>query len=138
MNNYVEISITGNISGAKKMDILEIENPIPINDTPATAGSNLNGGSYYSIGVGKLTWTFTAGIYYGDTRSGYATMTDIKAIFNATTATAILLKFRDWLDATVYDAYLINKGDPTAIELVSATIDSATSYYKVKFQLRQA
>lgn len=138
MNNYVEISITGNIAGAKKLDILELETPIPIQDTPITAGPNLNGTSYYSIGVGKLTWKFTAGIYYGDARSGYATMADIKAIFNATTSTAILLKYRDWLDATVYDAYLMNKGAGDSIELVSATLDSANSFYKVKFDLRQA
>jgi hypothetical protein len=138
MNEYVEISITGNIAGAKKLDILEIETPIPIKDTPANHGVNLNGGSFYSIGVGKKVWKFIAGIYYGDARSGYATMTDVKAIFEAETSTAILLKFRDWFDATVYDAYLLNKGAGDAFEMVSATIDSASSYYKVTFELRQA
>ena len=137
-NNYVEISITGNIAGAKKLDILELETPIPILDTPVSGGSNLNGGTFYSIGQGKLTWKFTAGIYYADARSGYATMTDIKAIFNAVTATALLLKFRDWMDATVYDAYLMNRGAADSLELISATIDATNSFYKVKFDLRQA
>lgn len=139
MIEYVQISTTGNIANAKKYDILEFENPYPYLDTPVTSGVSLSGSTYYSVGIGKKTWKFTAGLYHNDSRAGYGSMTDALAIINATSEPAISLKFRDWLSATTtYTVYLTNRGQDNMLELVTATLDSAKSFYKFNLELREA
>lgn len=139
MINYIEISTTGNISGAKKYDLLETESPIPYLDTPVTSGSTLSGNTFYSIGVGKKTWKFIAGVYHNDSRPGYASMSDALAIINATSEPAISLKFRDWLSSSdTYTVYMMNRGQEGILELVTATIDATNSFYKFSLELRQA
>lgn len=139
MIEYVEISVTGNIANAKKYDILEFTNPYPYLDTPTTSGMTLSGNMYYSVGIGKKSWKFTAALYHNDSRAGYASMTDALAIINATTEPAISLKFRDWLSAsTTYTVYLMNRGQEGILELVTATLDSAKSFYKFNLELREA
>lgn len=139
MIEYVQISTTGNISGAKKYDILEFTNPYPYLDTRITSGSSLSGNTFYSVGVGKKTWKFVAALYHNDSRAGYGSMTDALAIINATSEPAISLKFRDWLsNTTTYTVYLMNRGQDSILELVTATLDSSSSFYRFNLELREA
>jgi hypothetical protein len=139
MIDYVKISTTGNISGAKKYDVLELTTPIPYLDTPMTSGSTLSGNTYYSAGIGKKVWKFVAGIYYTDSRAGYASMSDALSIINAQTSTALSIQFQDWLSsATTYTVYMTNRGQDSILELVSATVDAASSFYKLSLEFRQA
>ena len=139
MIEYVKISITGNIANAKKYEILEFTNPRPYRDTPITSGTTLSGATYYSIGVGKLSWKFVLGVYSTDSRSGYGNINDILAIVDAVEEPAISLKFQDWMSsANTYTAYLMNRGEDNILEAVTATIDATNSFYKVNFNLRQA
>ena len=139
MINYVKISTTGNINGAKKYDVLETEAPYPYLDTPVTSGASLNGSTYYSVGIGKKKWNFTIGLYYQDSRSGYGSMSDALSIINAVSEPAISLKFQDWLsDQTTYTVFMMNRGQDSILELVTATIDASNSFYKFNLELREA
>lgn len=139
MIEYVKISTTGNIVNAKKYDILEFTNPRPYLDTPVTSGISLSGATYYSVGVGKLSWKFVLGVYNNDARAGYGSISDILTIINAVSEPAISLKFQDWMSSSVtYTAYLMNRGQSDILEAVTATIDAANSFYRVNIELRQA
>jgi hypothetical protein len=139
MIEYVKISTTGNIADAKKYDILELTNPMPYLDTPITSGSTLSGATYYSLGVGKLSWKFVLGVYNSDARAGYGNISNILTIINADSEPAISLKFQDWISsATTYTAYLMNRGQDSILEAVTATIDASNSFYRVNIELRQA
>lgn len=139
MINYVKISTTGNINGAKKYDVLEMEEPYPYLDTPITTGSTLSGSTYYSVGIGKKTWKFVIGLYHSDSRAGYGSMSDALAIVNATSYTALAMLFQDWLsDQSTYTVYMTNRGSGGIFELVTATVDAASSFYRFNLELREA
>lgn len=138
MIEYVAISSTGNISGAKKYDVLTLNTPVPLPEIPTSVEATLNGTTVVSMGVGKLVWDFELLVRYVDARSGYGSVVDIVSLFSNTDPSTNLLKFQDWRNTTVYDVFLVNKGETDVFELKSATTDSNDSIYIVKMKLRQA
>lgn len=105
--DYIEISTTGNISGALKYSIMPGSNIVDGFDTPTEVSSTLNGDTVMSFGVGKQVWDFTVISNYGGAPAGWGSLADLKALF--TSNVAQVLKIRDQ-SSTVYDAILINKG----------------------------
>lgn len=134
MNNYVQISITGSIGGAKKYDFTKLFNPYVIPDIPQEWAATLNGTTTESSGVPKKSWKFESPIRYTDARSGYGSISDAVAIFNFRGT----IKFIDWLTGTTYDVLLINKQSAKdSFNLRSATIDAANSLAIVTFEFRE-
>lgn len=137
MRAFVEISLTGNISGAKKLDVYGLETGYPLRVPPVEVMRTLNGTTTQSYGVGKRVWEFSTMLYYGDTRTNYATKDFIDSLFGPPPTNGIL--FRDWLDATtVRSVVLLNVADGGKnLELKSPTADDPQSLYIVKFNLQE-
>ena len=134
MNEYIQISITGSIGGAKKYDFTKLTNPFVVPEAPQEWSATLNGTTTSSTGVAKRVWKAECPIRYTDSRSGYGSIPDAVAVFafNGT------IKFIDWLTGTTYDVIQINRGaTKEAFVLRSATIDSANSLAMVTFEFRE-
>lgn len=110
--SYIEISTTGNISGAKRY-AFTYEGSEPVQwDVPTRTGATLEGGRYISFGVGKKKWTYEVQIRYVAPDNGYAAMADMRSLFEASSIAGNVFKFRDNPDSgdtTVYDVILLNK-----------------------------
>lgn len=132
--DYIEISTTGNISGALKYAILASSGNVDGFQTQTEVSSTLNGDTVISMGVGKQVWDFNVIVNYGGAASGWGKLSDLKALFTSTSST--VLKLRDQ-SSTVYDALLINKGDyqPKPLTVKWHEIDSK---WVVRVNLKQA
>lgn len=111
--SYIEVSQTGNISGAKKF-LIKPDGAEPRGyEVASEVTETLDGTKVQSVGVGSNRWSFTVQVSYAGS-SGYASVADLRALFTANTAATMQMKFRntpDSGDTTVYDVLLTNKSD---------------------------
>lgn len=135
MNNYIEISITGVIGGAKRFDFTKIFNPYVFPEAPQEWAATLNNGTTSSSGVAKRYWKVECPVRYTDSRGApYGSITDVAAIF---AFTGVII-FRDWLTSTSYNVIQINRSNPKeAVVLRSATIDSPNSLSMITFEFKE-
>ncbi len=133
--DYITISYDTNSANAKTFDIMTMNNPILIPDTPTEWSGTLNGATVSSEGIGKQQYSIEILCRYGETRGGYGDMAFLKSIF---TSAGMLRWFRDW-NNTSGTYHLLNKGAwKDAFSRQSATVDAANSVYFVKLELRAA
>lgn len=132
---FISIGTDTTSGTAKKFDIIKLNNPILIPDTPTEWSSTLDGSTVSSEGIGKIQFSLDAMVRYGETRSGYGTMANMVSVF---TSAGMQRYFVDWF-GTVYTVHLLNKGGwKDNFDRRSATVDAANSLYFVKLELRVA
>jgi hypothetical protein len=135
MVDFVVISADSNIANGKKYDVMKIDTPIVLPDTPTEWETAIGGNTIVSEGVGKKRWEFQILVFYGETRVGYGTMANIVSVL---TTAGVTRAITDWYGTTYSTVKIINKGDWKGImDRKSPTIDSARSAYFVKLEFRE-
>jgi hypothetical protein len=130
MADYIEISTTGNISGAKKFrvlleaDIVDDGYTQAVDYQPAT----LDGSPMIAFGPGKKYFRYTLIFPYTGAAAGYANYADVQALFTTDTTAGNQFKFRAMKDTTVYDVINAAKGAWQPRLLTKAKYDSAAVY----------
>jgi hypothetical protein len=130
MADYIEISTTGNISGAKKFrvlleaDIVDDGYTQAVDYQPAT----LDGSPMIAFGPGKKYFRYTLIFPYTGAPAGYANYADVQALFTTDTTAGNQFKFRAMKDTTVYDVINAAKGAWQPRLLTKAKYDSAAVY----------
>lgn len=130
MADYIEISITGNISGAKKFRVLMNADIVDDGYTQAVdyQPQTLDGSPMLAFGPGKKYFKYTLIFPYTGAATGYANYADALALFNTDTTAGDQLKFRAMKDTTVYDVINAMKGTWQPRLLTKAKYDSAAVY----------
>lgn len=133
VNEYIKISYDTNFTNVKRFDIMVINNPILIPDTPTEWSGTLNGSTVSSEGIGKQQYSIEILCRYGETRTDYGDMTFLRSVF---TSAGMTRSFVDW-NNTITTVHLLNKGAwKDSFTVQSATIDATNSVYFVKLELR--
>lgn len=130
MADYIEISITGNIAGAKKFrvlleaDIVDDGYSQGVDYQPQT----LDGSPMLAFGAGKKYFRYTLIFPYAGAPAGYANYADAQALFTTDTIAGNQFKMRAMKDTTVYDVINASKGAWQPRLLTKAKYDSAAVY----------
>lgn len=134
-----DVSWTGDISGAKKMMVLEWRtSPYPIANPPSEVFDTLMGKTAISFGVGKKTWDFDALVTVGGYATGHITLAEVRTyLFESVDPAQNLYKIRDQ-EGTVYTAVLTNKSDPTAVKPAGRIAFGNAAAYRVSLKFREA
>jgi hypothetical protein len=138
MADYIEISTTGNISGAKKFRVLLSAEIVDDGYTQAVdyQPQTLDGSPMIAFGPGKKYFRYTLIFPYSGAPTGYANYSDAQALFTTDTTAGVQFKFRAMKDTTVYDVINAAKGAWAPRLLTKAKYDAA-AVYTIPIQLHQ-